>query len=134
MVRVREDGLERMVTAAEAFPLHLAKRALEGDDGAARQALLAIEEARARRVLDKDRIEVIVRIIWGGAVSAIERLRMGRKLDRYRPTSRLLLEPWSVEEALARLETPLNPVEQEIVLRATRTPKKVNWPSWWVVT
>ena len=50
-MKIREGGSERRVTAAEAFLLQLAKRALEGDDAAARAAIEAIEEARERNVV-----------------------------------------------------------------------------------
>ncbi len=43
MVTVREDGIERRVSAAEAFLLHMAKRGLEGDGAAARTAMVVIE-------------------------------------------------------------------------------------------
>ena len=46
MVTIREDGVERRVTAAEAFLLHVTKRGLEGDGAAARAAMAAIEVAR----------------------------------------------------------------------------------------
>jgi hypothetical protein len=70
----------------------------------------------------------------GSVSSAVERLRIGTKLDRYRETARILLEPWIVEAALARFgEKQLTPEEQEIVLKATRTPTRVRWPDWWVV-
>ena len=49
-VTIREDGRERRVSAAEAFLLQLAKKGLEGDGGAARASLTAIEEARERRL------------------------------------------------------------------------------------
>ena len=49
MVTIKEDGVERRVTAAEAFLLHLTKRGLEGDGAAARSAMAAIEEARSAR-------------------------------------------------------------------------------------
>ena len=39
----------------------------------------------------------------GSVTGALEPLRMGRKLDRYRETARMVLEPWIVEAALARL-------------------------------
>jgi hypothetical protein len=46
----------------------------------------------------------------------------------------MMLEPWIVEAALARFgEKQLTPQEQEIVLKATRTPSKVRWPDWWAV-
>ena len=49
MVTVREDGIERRVTAAEAFALYLTKQGLDGDNAAARQAAEAIGDARAKR-------------------------------------------------------------------------------------
>src|SRR3546814_9623221 len=49
IVTIREDGIERRVTAAEAFLLHMTKRGLEGDGPAARAAMAATEEGRAVR-------------------------------------------------------------------------------------
>src|ERR1700757_381889 len=46
MVKIREGGAERRVTAADAFLLQLTKRALEGDDVAARHSFAGIEEGR----------------------------------------------------------------------------------------
>jgi Family of unknown function (DUF5681) len=135
-VIVRENGRERRVTAAEAFLLQLTKRGLEGDSAAARAAIDAIGDIRGTNPSDADRIEMIVlSVVAPGSVSsAVERLRIGTKLDCYRETARILLEPWIVEAALARFgEKQLTPQEQEIVLNATRTPSKVRWPDWWVV-
>lgn len=134
-VIIREDGRDRRVTAAEAFLLQLAKQGLEGDSGAARQTLRSIDEARARNVLP-DNMEaltiVMLSVIPGSVTTALEPLRMGRKLDRFRPTARMALEPWIVEAALARLGSRrLTPDEQRIIVQATRTPRKVNWPEWW---
>lgn len=42
LVTIREDGVERRVTAAEAFLLHMTKRGLEGDGAAARSAMAAM--------------------------------------------------------------------------------------------
>jgi hypothetical protein len=58
-------------------------------------------------------------------------LRMAKKLDPYNETARMVLEPWLVEAALARLPQPLGPADQRIVVNATRTPDKVRWPEWW---
>ena len=59
---------------------------------------------------------------------------MARKLDRYRETARMALEPWIVEAALARLGSRRLTVEEQVtVVRATRTPRKVRWPDWWTV-
>jgi hypothetical protein len=56
---------------------------------------------------------------------------MAKKLDPYRETARLLLEPWLVEAALARLDREFSLAEQRIIVNATRTPDKVRWPAWW---
>jgi hypothetical protein len=133
MVKIREGGTERYVTAAEAFLLQLTKRALEGDDAAARASLTVIEEAKERPGVSQLQVYVIIRSIVdpGSVTSALEPLRMARKLDPYRETARMALEPWLVEAALARLAQPLSPADQRIVVKATRTPHKVRWPEWW---
>ena len=133
-VLIRESGRERRVTAAEAFILQLTKLGLDGDSAAARAAIAAIQDIRGTDPSDES-LEIIISIVDPGSVSAaVECLRIGTKLDRYRETARILLEPWIVEAALARFgERKLTPEEQEIVLKATRTPTKVRWPDWWVV-
>ena len=137
MVTIREEGVERRVTAAEAFLLHVTKKGLEGDGAAARSAMAAIEEARsARGARDRADIRGIVRkVVTPGSVNAaLEPLRMAVKLDRYRPSARMLLEPWLVEAALSRLGgRRLSLEEQAKVIRAVRTPSKVRWPDWWEV-
>ena len=137
MVTIREDGMERQVTAAEAFLLHITKRGLEGDGPAARAAMTAIEEARAARgVSEEDRLRVvIIRFAASGSVNtALTALRMGTRLDRFRPTARMALEPWLMQRALERLgDRRLSRGEQEKVMAVTRTPHKVQWPEWWEV-
>jgi Family of unknown function (DUF5681) len=136
MVVIKEGGIERRVTAAEAFLLHMAKRGLEGDGAAARSAMIVIEEARsARGAAREGAIRVIVRAVVSGSVSTgLEPLRMATKLDRYRETARMVLEPWLVEMALSRLgDRRLSPEEQAKIVRAVRTPGKVRWPDWWEV-
>ena len=133
MVNIREGGTERRVTAAEAFLLKLAKRGVEGDIAAARGSLAVIETARGRHSEGQLGPVGIVRVIVapGSVTSALEPLRMARKLDPYRETARMALEPWLVEAALARLGRTLSPAEQRIIVKATRTPHKVKWPKWW---
>ena len=133
IVKIREGGAERRVTAAEAFLLQLTKRALEGDNAAARASLAVIEEARERQGAGQSQISAIVRVCVapGSVASALEPLRMARKLDPYRETARIALEPWLVEAALVRLSQPLSRADQRIVVKATRTPHKVRWPKWW---
>jgi Family of unknown function (DUF5681) len=129
IVTIREDGAERGVTAAEAFLLTLTKRGVEGNGAAARISLDLLQEARNRNSPAFPRR--IVLIALGSMPTALEPLRMARKLDRYRETARLVLEPWLVEAALARLPQPLSPADQRTVVEATRTPQKVRWPEWW---
>ncbi|MCB1501243.1 MAG: hypothetical protein KDK07_15915 [Bauldia sp.] len=135
-VTIREDGSERQVTAAEAFLLHLTKQALAGNSAAARTAMSAIEAAKAIRQPHYGILHTWIRVIVtpGSVNSALEPLRMARKLDRYRETARMALEPWIVEAALARLGNGrLTRKQQETVMRATRTPNKVRWPDWWTM-
>jgi hypothetical protein len=133
MVKIREGGAERHVTAAEAFLLQLTKRGLEGDGAAARESLAVIEQAREQQSAGQSRINAIVMVgvAPGSVTSALEPLRMARKLDPYRETARMALEPWLVEAALARLGRTLSPAEQRTIINATRTPDKVRWPEWW---
>jgi Family of unknown function (DUF5681) len=129
-VTIREGGSERRVTAAEAFLLQLAKRGVEGDGAAARASLALIEEARNRQGPNKPLV-----ISWqgrdGSVTPALEPLRIATKLDPYRQTARIALEPWLVEVALARLPQPLSPADQRTIVEATHTPRKVRWPEWW---
>jgi len=133
MVKIREGGAERHVTAAEAFVLQLTKRGLEGDGAAARESLAMIEQARERQGAGQSPIStiVLVSVVPGSVTSALEPLRMAKKLDPYRETARIALEPWLVEAALARLGRTLSPAEQRTIINATRTPHKVRWPEWW---
>ncbi len=137
MVTIREDGIGRRVTAAEAFLLHITKQGLQGDGAAARAAMTAIEEARHSQLKNRTNDELIIQsiIVRPGSVnSALEPLRIARKFDRYRETARMALEPWIVEAALSRLGTRrLTPEDQQAVVKATRTPRKVRWPEWWAV-
>ena len=133
MVTIREGGVERPVTAAEAFLLQLTKRGLEGDGAAARESLAMIEQAREQQSAGQSPIStiVLVSVAPGSVTSALEPLRMAKKLDPYRETARIALEPWLVEAALARLDRTLSPADQRTIVKATRTPHKVRWPKWW---
>ncbi len=130
---IREGGTTRRVTAAEAFLLQLTKSGLEGDGAAARASLAMIEQARERHSAAQSRISaiVLVSVAPGSVTSALELLRMATKLDPYRETARIALEPWLVEAALARVPQTLSPADQRTIVKATRTPDKVRWPDWW---
>ena len=132
MVAIKEGGVKRRVTAAKAFLLYITKRALDGDGAAARDAIRLIEKARtANRHGDT----MVVRFVAPGRVNgALEILRMASKLDRYRPSARMVLAPWLVEQDLSRLgKMSLSVEEQAKVVQAVRTPHKVRWPDWWKV-
>ena len=133
MVNIREGGVERRVAAAEAFLLQLTKRGLEGDGAAAGATLAVIEEITQRSSTHQDFPSVIVRtsVAPGSVTSALTPLRMAKKLDPYRETARMALEPWLVEAALARLDRRFNPADQRTIVKATRTPHRVRWPNWW---
>jgi Family of unknown function (DUF5681) len=133
MVKIREGGAERHVTAAEAFVLQLTKRGLEGDGAAARESLAMIEQAREQQGAGQSPIStiVLVSVAPGSVTSALEPLRMAKKLDPHREIARMAIEPWLVEAALARLGRTLSPAEQRTIINATRTPHKVRWPEWW---
>ena len=138
MVTIKEGDVERRVTAAEAFLLYMTKRALDGNYGAVeRSAIAAIGEARLARAANghgSTQTMVVCFVTPGSVNSALEPLRMASKLDRYRPSARIMLEPWIVEQALSRLgDMRLSVEEQAKVVRAVRTPHKVRWPDWWKV-
>ncbi|WP_339635857.1 DUF5681 domain-containing protein [uncultured Sneathiella sp.] len=136
LVTIREEGIERQVTAAEAFLLQLARRGLEGDTSAARGTMMAIAEGRNAQVVDERGFsKIAIETVSPGSVNtALQPLRMAKKLDPYRATARMALEPWLVKAALERLgDDHLTLEEQRTVLKATRTPKKVTWPDWWEV-
>jgi Family of unknown function (DUF5681) len=135
IVAIREDGVERRVTAAEAFLLFITKRALEGDGPSARSAMEAIEQAKASGLVrrESEKLEIQWILVAPGSVSgALETLRMAKKIDRNHKTAKMMLEPWLVEKALARLgDGRLTAEQQRVVVQATRTPWKVRWPEWW---
>lgn len=134
MVTIREGGRERRVTAAEAFLLQLTQKGLAGDSAAARASLDAIEGARAARDPAGPRASVIVmKSVGSGADAILEPLGIGRlKYPTDKARVRWELNPWIVEQALARLgKLTLNEEEQREVWNATRTPHKVAWPEWW---
>src|SRR5687768_3104531 len=89
------------------------------------------QPSRARRAQNLGHISHLITVIVSPN-RALESLRMARKLDRFGETPRMALEPWIVEAALARLgKSRFTRGEQEAIVRATRTPRKVRWPPWW---
>ena len=139
LVTIREGGVERRVTAAEAFLLHLTKSGLAGHGPAGRAALAALETARAaRRGGAGDETVTVILLSFVSpedAYPGLRALRMTKTLDAQRPSVRAVIEPWLIEAALARLgDRQLTIEEQAEVWQATRTPRKVCWPAWWTLT
>jgi hypothetical protein len=97
----------------------------QGDGPAARATLAVIEEVTERPSTHRGLPRVIVRtiVVPGSVTSALGPLRMAKKLDPYRETARMSLEPWLVEAALARLRQILSPADQRTIVTATRTPQ-----------
>ena len=77
MVKIREGGAERHVTAAEAFLLQLTKRGLEGDGAAARECLAMIDQARERQGASQSPISTIMLV--GVAPGSVNDLKMRRR-------------------------------------------------------
>ena len=119
------------MVAAEAFVLNCMKLGMEGNGAANRAYMTMSEQAKSHQ--SPSEITTIVRVIVDPAsvTSALQPLRMAMKLDAYRETARMVLEPWLVEAALARISEPLSPTDQRIIVKATRMPRKVQWPKWW---
>lgn len=134
---VTERGARREMPASDAFQLRLLDLALKGNSAARR----AVEELKAEQVLadDTDALTHLARIVHlvtpGSVNTALELLRMGKILDRFDESrAKVALEPWLIEAALSRLGARrLSREEQEKVVSATRTPRKVRWPDWWVI-
>jgi len=133
MVTIRDGGVERIVTAEEAFLLSIVKRGLDKGGAPLRAALAAIEQVKGDGFDDEEIGMIVHQIVSRGSVtSALESLRMASKPERYGESAKTMLEPWLVEMALARLgDRRLTIEQQQEVVRATRTPGKVKWPDWW---
>ena len=132
IVTILENGVEKKVSAAKAFLMHLTRQAFEDDKSACRLLSEAALIVRSDPPLfDNDAPSDIIRqIVSIGPEMAMPLLGMAATRDRRKPSAYLLLEPWIVEAALARLgEKRLTPEQQAAVVNATRTPHKVKWPA-----
>jgi hypothetical protein len=135
MVAVRENGVDRMMRADQAFLLFLTSEGLALGGPIARAAMEALEQLPSRSKQD-ERTTVIFLVYPepGDVRHATRNLQMATLMDPHRPSAHIRLETWMVEAALARLgERRLTKEEQEIVVAATRMPHKVRWPDWWTV-
>jgi hypothetical protein len=97
----------------------------KGNVVAARGMMDAIEHTKAAGLVGR-RIGTIIRSIVdpGSVTKALDHLHMAKKLDRYRETAKMMLEPWLAEMASARLGNRRLDIEQQKEI-VTRTPTKV---------
>jgi hypothetical protein len=133
-ITIREqEGIERSVTVMEAFLRCLKREALKKGTGPAARAYKVLMEQVVARHRPSASCEIhTIELVSAGHISlALEPLRMARILDAHRETARMVIEPWLVQAALARLDRQFTPIEQRVVVKATRTPHKVKWPDWW---
>ncbi|MEO0419072.1 MAG: DUF5681 domain-containing protein [Pseudomonadota bacterium] len=133
-VTVRENGVEKRMTAAEAFLVCFMQQALSGNSVSARLSLDVLAKARKLKLRLNPAPLQFFRNYHGLDVSLeLEMLRMAKlKYATDKRRTRCELNPWIVQMALERLDwIGLSEEEQRIVWEATRTPHKVKWPDWW---
>jgi hypothetical protein len=135
-VTILEAGAERSVTAAEAFLLYLVKRGVEGDTAAAKLAREALQFASALGISGEQDDELIIRYAsFGNPAHELESLKMATRVDRFKPSAKVLLEPWIVQTALERLgDKQFTLEEQKAIIDATHKPHQVKWPLSWKTT
>ncbi|MEL7218168.1 MAG: DUF5681 domain-containing protein [Pseudomonadota bacterium] len=134
MVTVRENGVERRITAAEAFLVHFMQQALSGNSVSARLSLDVLAKARELKLrLNPSPLQFVLNYHGLDVSLELEMLRMAKlKYATDQNRTRCELNPWIVEKALERLDwIGLSEAEQRIVWETTRTPEKVKWPDWW---
>ena len=136
LVTVTENGEMRRVTAEAAVIMKLRQLAFSGSASDISEALRVIQEVSA----DEDRRLAAPRIVefrfmdTGSVFCPLNSLRGATLLDRFKDTGKAKLEPWLVEYALNSLvDRQLTVQEQKVVVAATRTPHKVDWPAWWQI-
>ena len=110
MVTIKENGLERRVTAAEAFLLSITKRGLEGDGAAARAAMAAIEEARSAR-----RARGVGVVYVGHGIEGVAKLVGSQGVGTQAPCSSHAMRPGSRPSSwhslTARMTTPAHQLD-----------------------
>lgn len=135
LITITIDGKKQAVPNAVAFQMQRAKKGVEGDHVTRRGLLEDAEKARAAGTFAAPRRDLKLQISYvapGCPINALIILKLAVRHDAFGPGARIKLEPLIVEMALARMgDRQLTTAEQRIVHEATRTPKKVKWPTWW---
>lgn len=132
LVTLRENGVARKVSAETAFLRQTTAKGLSGDPALARTVQRALEKRpTGGSTLPPVQMTFDIYAVPGEISKPLRYLHAAQLHDAYRETGRMVLEPWLVEAALARLDRELTLEEQEAVYSATRKPHIVNWPAWW---
>ena len=134
IVATADDGQELEMTIEAAFIRYAFRRSMKGDLKSARHLMGAINKVKNiyGNDVDDGKLYIYMNSFLSSVNDVLLPMQMARKLYRDGPAPRILLEPWLVEAALARFgDQRLSAAEQREVWGATRTPQKVQWPSWW---
>jgi hypothetical protein len=141
-VHVPGKKKKRRVTRLQ-YVLHLLDiKALKGDPG-----LIAFLASKQMQQQLKEHMQLTKRNKFSGvppwgdeydedciAGNPFEQMLRKFRITNRRTKTRVLLEPWVVEGALARFgERQLTLAEQGEVLRSTSKPASVAWPEWWEI-
>ena len=134
-VWLTEDGKTRRVYADEAFLTQLVNRGIITGGQIRQLARDAMELSRKVHKAARRRVVIYTTYAEIGDVEKPMRwLGMATLLDARRESARLVIEPWVVEAALARLgDQRLSFEQQRLIVDATRKPSTVKWPIWWTV-
>lgn len=132
-ITIRWEGAPRTVSRGEALLLQMLVRSQEGYAGVSRALIDACTDELEKRWKRKERQVNVLRYSCEADLETpmLEGLVALRIINRRR-RGFVMIEPWIIEEALKRLDRELTEVEQIAVVRATSTPRKVNWPAWWL--
>jgi hypothetical protein len=127
------DGL-RELRADEAFLRQLINRGIK--EGGRWTSLATRAITICQRVLGSSvQRPTIVFSVYpsaGEINQTMRRLKMATKLEPYSPSAKMVIEPWLVQAALARLgDRQFSLEEQRVIMTSTRKPHTVQWPDWW---
>ena len=129
----------------QAFLLKMVSMGLSSIRGMSLTMLKALETSTAFQASQRKFPRVIIAVYTddGDLKDVIQSWRIAQMLNPFKSgppgascgaKARLVLEPWIVEAALARLgDRRLSPAEQQTVVEAMKSPRKVRWPEWWSV-
>ncbi len=132
-ITIRWEGAERTVSRGEALLLKMLAKSQNGYVGVSR-ALIDICMGELNRRWKRREYRILFAQVENESdlqtslLSALVEL----KIIHRRRQGFVMIEAWIIEAALKRLDRELTEAEQIAVVRATSTPRKVDWPDWWL--